>query len=70
MMTARKVKIYLDFRIGWNLIVAILAVNYGIFIMCSFGGCVGVIYVVAINYMKKVGSGTKLNEEELEINTK
>ncbi len=63
-------KIYLEFRVGWNLIVAILAINYLIFIFCSFGGCIGVVYVISLNYLKKVKAANKLNEEAIEINSK
>ena len=37
--------------------------------MCSFAGCAGVVYVVAMNYMKKVVAGKKNNEEAVDMNS-
>jgi hypothetical protein len=66
----KKGKKYSEFRIGWDLIVAILAVNYLAFIFCAFGGCVGVVYVISLNYLKRVKTINKLNEEARVINSK
>jgi hypothetical protein len=41
---------YADFSLGWRLLVAILAIQYLIFIACSFAGCLGLAYVLAQHY--------------------
>lgn len=47
---------YSDFEHGWKLLVAILAINYLLCIICSFAGCVGVLFVISKNYLAKLQS--------------
>lgn len=44
---------YSDFEHGWKLIVAILAINYILCIICSFAGCTSVIYILTKTYIFK-----------------
>ena len=44
---------HIEFELGWKLLVAILAIQYILFIVCSFAGCVGCVYSISISYLRR-----------------
>ena len=44
---------YIEFGLGWRLLVAILAIQYILFIICSFAGCIGCVYSMSLRYIKQ-----------------